>query len=146
LLNILRPMVRCYNSDYFCESKRLGFGTGRQKEWSLSDGKIPNVRGVREALGTGYNPGDWTRRAWRNGRVLISHPIRNFCSSVLWMQVGTDAPPEELQQQRMVLAQANELERKKVDQVFTERNGWDTKTKDIDHQVPSNPIHVNARL
>jgi hypothetical protein len=63
-----------------------------------------------------------------------------------WMQVGTDAPPEELQQQRMVLAQANELERKKVDQVFTERNGWDTKTKDIDHQVPSNPIHVNAQL
>jgi hypothetical protein len=55
------------------------------------------------------------------------------------MQVGTDAPPEELQQQRMVLAQANELERKKVDQVFTERNGWDTKTKDIDHQVPQTP-------
>jgi len=50
-------------------------------------------------------------------------------------QVGTDAPPEELEQQRMVLAQANEVERKKVDQVFTERNGWDTKTRDIEEQV-----------
>jgi hypothetical protein len=98
----------------------------------------PSVRATIRGIGLGG----------RGETVACSSPTRFaiFVHRCWWMQVGTDAPPEELQQQRMVLAQANELERKKVDQVFTERNGWDTKTKDIDHQVPSNPIHVNAQL
>jgi hypothetical protein len=50
-----------------CESLR--FGTGRQKP--LNEGQIPNLRGVRVALGTGYDPGEGNRRAARNG--LVSH-------------------------------------------------------------------------
>jgi hypothetical protein len=39
----------------------LGFGTARQK-MALNDGQISNFRGVRVALGTGYNPGEGGRR------------------------------------------------------------------------------------
>jgi hypothetical protein len=50
--------------------------------------QIPNFRGVRVALGTGYNPAKGNRRAWRNGRVSDLPPeipnvtIRNFSISV----------------------------------------------------------------
>jgi hypothetical protein len=46
---------------------------GRQK---LNDRQIPNFRGVRVALGTGYNRVEGNRRASRNGRVSSS-PTRN---------------------------------------------------------------------
>jgi hypothetical protein len=46
---------------------------GAGSNWSLNnDGQIPNSRGVRIALGTGYNHGERSRRASRNGRVSSS--------------------------------------------------------------------------
>jgi hypothetical protein len=36
------------------------------REWSLNDGRIPNFRGLRSALGTGYNRVEGNRRASRN--------------------------------------------------------------------------------
>ena len=35
----------------------------------MDGGQRPHARGVRVALGTGYNPGAGIRRAWRNSRV-----------------------------------------------------------------------------
>jgi hypothetical protein len=46
----------------------LGFGAGRQK-MILEDGRIPNSRGVRVALSTGYKSVEGSRRASRNGPV-----------------------------------------------------------------------------
>jgi hypothetical protein len=53
----------------------------------LNEGHRPNFRGVRVALGTGYNRVEGNRRALRHGRVSPSHrnpyvPIRNFCLAV----------------------------------------------------------------
>ena len=45
----------------------LGLARGDRK-WPLNDGQIPHVRGVRAALGTGYNRVEGNRRASRNGR------------------------------------------------------------------------------
>jgi hypothetical protein len=59
-----------------CESLRYGLARG-DREWSLDDGHIPNARGVRRALGTGYNRGEGIRRASRNGRVSSSPEIPN---------------------------------------------------------------------
>jgi hypothetical protein len=50
----------------------LGFGAGRQK-MALNDGQIPNVRGVRAHVSTGYNRGEGNRRASRNGLVSDLH-------------------------------------------------------------------------
>jgi hypothetical protein len=47
--------------------ERFRVGTGRQ--WSLNDGRTPNVRGLRVARGTGYNRVEGNRRASRNGLV-----------------------------------------------------------------------------
>jgi hypothetical protein len=41
----------------------------------LNDGQIPNLRGVRVALGTGY------RRVERNRRAWVSSPTRNPLTS-----------------------------------------------------------------
>jgi hypothetical protein len=43
-------------------------GARRDRKCSLNIGRIPNVRGVRVALGAGYHPGEGNRRASRNGR------------------------------------------------------------------------------
>jgi hypothetical protein len=54
----------------------LGVWRGRQNRPS-NDGQIPDFRGVRLALGTGYNRGERNRRTSRNGRVSSSpnsHP------------------------------------------------------------------------
>jgi hypothetical protein len=51
----------------------------------LNEGRTPHVRGVRVALGTGYNLVEGNRRASRNGRVSDLSPetpnvtIRNLC-------------------------------------------------------------------
>jgi hypothetical protein len=45
----------------------LRFGSDRK--WSLNDGQIPNVRGVRVHVRTGYNTGQGNPRASRNGGV-----------------------------------------------------------------------------
>jgi hypothetical protein len=39
------------------------------RKWPLKDGQIPNFRGVRVALVTGYHRVEVNRRASRNGRV-----------------------------------------------------------------------------
>ena len=39
-------------------------------EWSFNEGQIPNSRGVRVVLGTGYSPIRGTGWAWRNGEGL----------------------------------------------------------------------------
>ena len=44
------------------------------RKWHLNHGQMANIRGVRGALGTGYNRGDGNRRASRNGRVCLSPP------------------------------------------------------------------------
>jgi hypothetical protein len=44
----------------------------RERKWSLNEGQIPNSRGVRVGLGTGYNPDERNRRASRNSRVSSS--------------------------------------------------------------------------
>ena len=49
----------------------LRFGSDRK--WSLNDGQIPNVRGVRVHVRTGYHRVEGNRRASRNGPDL-SHP------------------------------------------------------------------------
>ena len=55
----------------------------------MNDGQIPNSRGVRVDVGTGYNPAEGNRRASRNGRVSDLPPetpsvtIRNFCIAEL---------------------------------------------------------------
>jgi hypothetical protein len=46
----------------------LGHGDSHRNR-TCNDGQIPHFRGVRVALGTGYNPGEGNRRASRNGRV-----------------------------------------------------------------------------
>jgi hypothetical protein len=80
-----------------CESYLLGFGTGRDTEWSLNDGQRPNFRGVRVALGTGYNRVEGNRRASRNGRVSDLPPeiptvtIRGFCVAVCLLVSNTSA-------------------------------------------------------
>jgi len=55
--------------------------------------------------------------------------------NIILDKVGTATPPEEIQQQYMMLKQHNDGERKKVDAVFTERSTWEQRTKDVDHQV-----------
>jgi hypothetical protein len=60
-----QPYQRCKS----CES--LGLARGDRK-WPLNDGHTPHFRGVRVALGTGYNRDEGNRRASRNGRVSIS--------------------------------------------------------------------------
>jgi hypothetical protein len=49
---------------------------GRYRKRSLNDGQIPTFRGVRVALGTGYNRVEGIRRASRNG-LVSSSPTRN---------------------------------------------------------------------
>jgi hypothetical protein len=54
-----------------------GLARGDRKR-PLNEAQIPHLRGVRVALGTGYNLGEGSRRAWRNGRernLISSHPI-----------------------------------------------------------------------
>jgi hypothetical protein len=58
-----------------CESDCERFARGDRK-WPMNEGQIPNVRGVRVALGTGYDRGEGHRWASRNGRVSLS-PTRN---------------------------------------------------------------------
>jgi hypothetical protein len=41
----------------------------RDREWSLNEGRIPNVRGVRVSPGTVYRRGEGNRRASCNGPV-----------------------------------------------------------------------------
>jgi hypothetical protein len=48
----------------------------RDRNRGLNDGQIPNFRGVRVALDTGYHRVEGNRRASRNGRVSSS-PTRN---------------------------------------------------------------------
>jgi hypothetical protein len=58
---------------------RGGFGEGLargDRSWPLNDGQIPNSRGVRVHVSTGYNRVEGNRRAPRNGRVSCS-PTRN---------------------------------------------------------------------
>ena len=53
------PAVRCKR----CEIEKLGFGTGRQRK-ALERGKNPTrSRRTRVVLGTGYSPGEGSRRA-----------------------------------------------------------------------------------
>jgi hypothetical protein len=67
---------------------KLRFGTGRPKMAFEHDGRIPNVRAVRVALGTGYKRvGGKSAGVAKRPRELISHPkscshspIRNFQS------------------------------------------------------------------
>jgi hypothetical protein len=55
----------------------------------LNDGQIPDVRGVRVHVSTGYHPGEGNRRVVaKRPRERISHPkshvtIRNFVIAVL---------------------------------------------------------------
>jgi hypothetical protein len=61
-------------------NRNARFGTG-----SLNDGRIPNFRGVRVHVSTGYNRAEGNRRALRNGRVSDLHPksLRfAFCTAV----------------------------------------------------------------
>jgi hypothetical protein len=80
-----RVVQRCTS----CESQRWGLARG-DRERSLNEGQIPNVRVVRVALGTGYHRVEGNRRASRNGRVSDLPPetatvtIRNFCVAVGW--------------------------------------------------------------
>jgi hypothetical protein len=60
------------------------------REWSLNDGRIPNVRVVRVHASTGHNREEGNRRASRNGPVSDLPPeiphatIRDFCIAVGW--------------------------------------------------------------
>jgi hypothetical protein len=64
----------------------IGLAPGDRK-WSLNDGQIPNFRGVRVHVSTGYNRVEGNRWALRNGLVSDLPPeiphvtIRNFCMS-----------------------------------------------------------------
>jgi hypothetical protein len=40
-----------------------------ERKWPLDDGQIPNFRGVRVHVSTGYNRVEGNRRASRNGLV-----------------------------------------------------------------------------
>jgi hypothetical protein len=59
-----------------CESPRVWHWGDRK--WSLNDGRILDFRGIRVALGAGFNPGEGNRRATRNG--LVSR-IASVCDS-----------------------------------------------------------------
>ena len=54
-----------------CESQREGLARGDRKR-PLNDGQIPNVRGVRVHVSTGYNRVEGSRRASRTGLVSPS--------------------------------------------------------------------------
>jgi hypothetical protein len=129
---------------------------GMVKEVKELQGQLAELNIILDKVGRTRR----TRCLRRSGRTLARggraspthvgpHPDHPAGVADKQRQVGTDAPPEELEQQRMVLAQANEVERKKVDQVFTERNGWDTKTRDIEEQVrgrcwPGTVVHARG--
>jgi len=55
--------------------------------------------------------------------------------NIILDKVGTETPPEEIQQQLSTLKQRNEVERNKVDQIFTERANWESRTKEVDTQI-----------
>jgi hypothetical protein len=52
---------------------RLRFGTGRQR-MPLNEAQRPHFRGVREALGTGYNRRDWAGVAIRPRELRTQLP------------------------------------------------------------------------
>jgi hypothetical protein len=57
----------------------IRFGTRRDRKWSWNERQSPNVRGVRVALGTGYNRVEGNRRASRNSLMSDLPPkTRNF--------------------------------------------------------------------
>ena len=56
-----------------CESRSVEDLARGDRKWRLNDGQLPNFRGVRVHVSTGYIPPEGHRRASRYGRV-ISHP------------------------------------------------------------------------
>jgi len=66
--------------------------------------------------------------------------------NIILDKVGTDTPPEEIQQQYLHLKQTNDMERKKVDQVFTERAAYDQRTKDVENQILQHQRSMEEKL
>jgi hypothetical protein len=64
---------------------------GRDRKGSLDDGLIPNVRGVRVALGTGYDHVEGNRQASRIGLVSDLPPARDICAGTQLAQTPTTA-------------------------------------------------------
>jgi hypothetical protein len=70
------PLARAYSDvavqqTWLCEQTNMVW-QGVDREWPLNLSHRPHFRGVRVALGTGYNRVQRTGRAWRNGRVSSS--------------------------------------------------------------------------
>jgi hypothetical protein len=65
-----------------CESYARVWRGGQQK-WSSNEGQIPNTRGVRVHVSTGYHRVEGNRRASRNGRVsdLPPETLRSVLTS-----------------------------------------------------------------
>lgn len=82
---------------------------------------------------------------WLTRRTTVALTVKKAINSAA--QVGTETPPEEIQQQLSTLKQRNEVERNKVDQIFTERANWESRTKEVDTQVraPRRPDQDAAR-
>jgi hypothetical protein len=59
------PLRPAYSGEKVA-NRSLGFGT-RDRKWSLNDGRIPNVRGVRVAPGSGYSR--WSHPATREEQL-----------------------------------------------------------------------------
>jgi hypothetical protein len=91
----------------------LGFGARGDREWSLNEGRIPNFRAVRVALGTVYNRVEGNRRASRNGRVPPETPtvtIRSFCIAVCPASRSPALPRSQPPTQSTVLCWSGALE------------------------------------
>jgi hypothetical protein len=75
-------------SDANVANRNAKVGHGGDRERSLNERQIPNVRGVRVPVSTGYDPVERNWRASRNGRVSDLPPetptvtIRNFIIAV----------------------------------------------------------------
>jgi hypothetical protein len=66
----LGDIQRCKN----CDSDDIRVWHRGDRNWSLNDGQIPNCRGERVHVRTGYNHAGGNRRALRNGRASDPPP------------------------------------------------------------------------
>lgn len=66
--------------------------------------------------------------------------------NIILDKVGTDTPPEEIQHQFKLLKQNNDMERKKVDQVFTERAAFEQRMKDVERQIVAHQKGMEEKL
>jgi hypothetical protein len=86
------PLQGTSCSDAEVANRAIRFWRGRQK-MALDDGQIPNVRGVRVHVSTGYTPLEGNQRASRNGLVSDLPKEILTISQLLHRLYSTHSPP-----------------------------------------------------